>query len=193
MWFNLLDPSISPTYQGQSIFDNVTPNISSFKFVRVFGWALSWVLRKQTKWVRVVSAFRACSGSTHQQGGVMAELGHWGPQSTAPVCGLIIFVFCLLQLLIHWVNQEPCSSASPPWFGSRKGKAWCNYVRRVVRFCFYPWCFPGQWGNSLINSVAGLGDPRPLSHSCYSLSHSCYSKVKRYEAFQGISLMNLQK
>ena len=136
---------------------------------------------------------RACSGSTPQQGGVVAELGHWGPQSTVPVCGLIICVFCLLQLLIHWANQEPCSSASPPWFGSRKGKAWCNYVRRVVRFCFYPWCFPGQWGNSLINSVAGLGDPRPLSHSCYSLSHSCYSKVKRYEAFQGISLMNLQK
>ena len=44
-----VDPSISATYQGQSIFDNVTQNISSFNFVRVFGWALSWVLRKQTK------------------------------------------------------------------------------------------------------------------------------------------------
>ena len=166
MWFSRSGRSVCATFHGQSTLVIVTQQAGSFEFVPVVGWTLGWAPRKQNNG----SEWSPDSGHTH-----FGSRDQWpGAEHWLPSWALGLLVFCSLQLLVHQVKQKQSLSAGKALFLSflteREPLTWLA-LRRVVRFRGHPWTCPGQWGNSLINSVAGLdhaGDSRSPGPSGYS-------------------------
>lgn len=176
-------PSVCATFQGQSTFDNVTQQTNIFKFVTVFHWGKGKNRLGQNGLCTPGCMFRE-QGPVESGDGcarVLGDLRAWPPSFV-----FIVLVFCLLHCLsIEWtrstlfiLTENPAPRL--PLLGLVHWEGKPDIIRPEKRFCFHPWCCPGWWGNSLINSVAGLG------HACDPglRGHSGYSKLKDERRFR---------
>lgn len=170
MCFGLLEPSLCATFQRQSTFDNVTRQTSSFKFITIFGWTLSWALRKQNNRSEWSSCSRLrlpehepgprgdlCAGGSAQASPSGLRLPKVSVSSACSSlrrarCGQV----CPRGKRFSWPVSSVC-------FTERERLPSVG-LRRVVRSCCHPESCPGQWGNVLSDSVAGRGMHATQSH-----------------------------